>query len=104
MPTSGAAMLPVMPSLSYSRPVRMAVMVRGSASGSLSLLSSPLAEDADVEVLAGIAAISSAGVGASLMPPTSMMVMAALEFVMPSLTDHAMVRSVVLGLIKLVFS
>ena len=101
---SGVAMLPVTPSLSYSRPVRMAVMVRGSASGSVSLLSSPLAADVDVEALAESEAASFVAVGASLVPPTSMMVMAALELAMPSLTDQAMVRSVVLGLIRLVFS
>ena len=97
-------MLPVVPLLSYSRPVRMAVMVRGSASRSLSLLSSPVAADVDMEVLARSAATSSVAIGASLVPPTSMMVIAALELAMPSLTDHAMVRSVVLGLIRLVFS
>ena len=79
-------------------------MDRGSASGSLSLLSSPVAAEVEMDPLAKSAAASFVAGGASLVPPTSMMVMAALELAMPSLTDQAMMRSVVLGLIRLVFS
>ena len=93
-----------MPLLSYSRRVRIAVIESGSASGSLSLLSSPLAAEVDVDVLAESATASFVALGASLMPPTSMIVVAALELAMPSLTNHSIVRSVVLGLSRLVFS
>ena len=63
-----------------------------------------MAVEADAVAPARSEFLSSKAVGASFVPPTSIIVMAALESAIPSLTIHSIVRSVVLGSIRLVFS